>query len=57
MYAYDRFERNEMYAAERDESRCARQSMTEMERAQSCRHTRRRGHACPDCGDDLRGEM
>lgn len=47
------------YDWERQEWRSAVAQMTEMERMQACRHTRR-GLAlvCPDCGDAVdRGEL
>lgn len=41
-----------------DELRSARAAMTEMDRARDCSHSRRgRNGVCPDCGDDIRGDV
>lgn len=49
-YIWDRYERNEMYAAERDEHRSARRELTEMQLATACGHsTRSPGGFCYDC--------
>lgn len=47
---YDAMERNEMHRAERDESRCARQSMSELERARGCDYPMR---PCSCKGHDM----
>lgn len=54
MYLWDRYETNELYAAERDEERSARHALTEMERVIACRHSVRtcRG-VCLDCGEGI----
>lgn len=50
-YFYDRFERNELHAAERDEWRSAVGTLTESERLASCGHTKRIAGRCVDCPD------
>lgn len=53
----DMMRHNPMHAAEREEYRSAVRSMTEAERAVNCGHSRRPRGVCPDCGDDVRGEV
>lgn len=50
-YKWDRYETNELHAAERDESRSARRELTEAQRAASCGHTSRQHGTCYECGD------
>lgn len=54
---FDHGDENPIHAAEREESRDARRFMTEVDRATSCGHTHRQRGVCPDCDDDIRGEV
>lgn len=53
----DNLESIDAYGHEREESRCATALLTEMERAVDCRHSRRPGAVCPDCGDSIKREL
>lgn len=44
---------NPIYAAERQEAAAAVADLTEMQRVQTCGHTRRRRGVCPDCGNTI----
>lgn len=48
---------NPIHEAEREEARDARHALTEVDRAVGCGHTNRRRGVCPDCGDDIRGDV
>jgi hypothetical protein len=51
-YAWDRLERNEIYATEHDEARTARYGLSELQRNAACGHsTRNRRIECYDCDD------
>lgn len=51
-YLWDRLERNEVHASERDEGRSSRHGVSESERADACGHsTRNRKAQCYDCDD------
>lgn len=56
-YWADRYEYNEMYASEREESRSARHGLSDTMLASACRHDYRRspggGGVCLLCGDHI----